>query len=226
MAKLAIMTGKLQGQKMALPEKDIAIGRDDSCEIRLTGTEISRRHCQLRIRGDLITAKDLGSRNGCYVNDIKIYEETVLNHGDLLRVGSMVFRIESAPPKTETPIGKTKAELTKAEAPKSDASKPESSKASSKAKSPDYEHMANIPSPSEDSIVNWLIDDAGEGGGAGDTTIVPRSAEVSSMKIAPGAAAPAAGAASKAPPKKQFATVKEEAADIIRRHLESLNASS
>ncbi len=220
MAKLAIMTGKLQGQKMTLPEKDIAIGRDDSCEIRLTGTEISRRHCLIRIGSRQITAQDLGSRNGTYVNDVKIYEETVLNHGDVLRVGSMVFKLESAAPKPEAPVNKPKAEPAPAAAPKAEAPK-----APAKSKSPDYDHMVDIPSPSEDSIVNWLVEDHGDGGGSGDTTIVRRSAENSPVTIganqtpdAPGPVAPAA------PPKKQFATVKDEAADIIKRHFESLTS--
>lgn len=221
MAKFAIMTGKLQGQKMSLPDRDIAIGRDDSCEIRLTGTEISRRHCLVKIGSGQITAQDLGSRNGTYVNDVKIYEETVLNHGDLLRVGTMVFKVESAPHKVEAPVNKPKAESKPADAPK-----PEAPKTHSKHKSPDYEHMVDVPSPSEDSIVNWLVEDHGDSGGSGDTTIVRSAAEASAVKASP-AQTPAVPASPLAPPppKKQFATVKEEAADIIRRHFESLKAS-
>lgn len=208
MAKLAIMTGTLQGQIMTLPEKDITIGREKGCEIRLSGTEISRRHCLIRVAGDYLTAQDLGSRNGCYVNDVLITEETRLNQGDLLRVGTMVFKVELTPPKVETPVPQPKVQT---------------GKPAGKAKTPDYEEMVEVHTPSEDSIVNWLVDEAPEGG-TGDSTIVARTPEASSGNAAPSpvpAAAPV-----KAPPKKQFATVKDEAADIIKRHLESLKTPS
>lgn len=224
MAKLSIMTGKLTGQKMVLPEKDVTIGRDNSCEIRLSGTEISRRHCLLKVDGERITAQDLGSRNGSYVNDVLIGQETELHHGDVLRVGTMVFKVELSVVKPEVAKPEPAPATARTDTPKAAAApKP------AKAKTPDYDAMVSVPAPTDDSIVNWLIDDAPEGG-TGDSTIVARTADTSTLKASPAPAAidtptNSVASASKAPPaKKQFASVKEEAADIIRRHLESLKA--
>ena len=73
MPKVVILTGKLAGQKLTLPERELIIGREESCHIRLTGTEISRRHCSLRVVGEQVFVTDLGSRNGCLINDVPVH---------------------------------------------------------------------------------------------------------------------------------------------------------
>ena len=64
---------------------------------------------------------------------------------------------------------------------------------------------------SDDDIASWLTDDSSVGLPTSDTTILK----------GPAAAAKAPAPAPK-PPKKEFGSVGEEAADIIRRHKESL----
>lgn len=67
------------------------------------------------------------------------------------------------------------------------------------------------PKASDDDIAGWLTDETDEGLSTSDTTIL-------SGKPKPAAAPPAKVKA----PKREFKSVAEEAADIIRRHLESL----
>lgn len=67
------------------------------------------------------------------------------------------------------------------------------------------------PKASDDDIASWLTDDSNVGLPTSDTTILKGPA-------APGKAPPP----EPKPPKKEFASVAEEAADIIRRHKESL----
>lgn len=67
------------------------------------------------------------------------------------------------------------------------------------------------PKTSDDDIASWLTDDSGVGLPTSDTTILTGRAASS--------AAPPPGPK---PPKREFASVAEEAADIIRRHKESL----
>lgn len=184
MPKIVILTGKLEGQKLTLPERQLIIGREESCHIRITGTEISRRHCSLRVVGEKVFVMDLGSRNGSLINDVPVKVETELQPGDILRVGSMLFQLEGP---------KVKAVVPKPKAPSKTASPSVSGSG-----------MVDVKLTSEDSIVNWLCEDAPVGG-TGDSTIVARSAVDETVKMLP---------------KKQFTTVKDEAADIIRRHLE------
>lgn len=66
------------------------------------------------------------------------------------------------------------------------------------------------PKASDDDIASWLVDDSSAGLSASDTTIVqngPKSTESRPISKAPPKT-----------PKKEFASVAEEAADIIRRH--------
>jgi pSer/pThr/pTyr-binding forkhead associated (FHA) protein len=96
MPELILRSGKRSGRRITLPGGEVVIGRDEGCRIRLTSSDVSRRHCLLRCDGEEITAADLGSRNGTYVNDAAITSPTLLRPGDLLRVGPFLFQVPSA----------------------------------------------------------------------------------------------------------------------------------
>jgi len=72
------------------PEKFI-IGRVESCQIPITDDLASREHSRLDREPDgRYRVRDLGSRNHTYVNGEQI-NETLLTHGDMIRVGNHVF---------------------------------------------------------------------------------------------------------------------------------------
>lgn len=93
MAELILRSGKRSGKRIPLPTAEVVIGRDEGCHIRLTSSDVSRRHCLLRCDGEEITAADLGSRNGTHVNDTAIDGPTLLKPGDMLRVGPFLFQV-------------------------------------------------------------------------------------------------------------------------------------
>lgn len=100
------------------------IGRGDDCEIQLPTTEefslISRHHCLLNIDPPRITIRDLGSKNGTYVNDQKIgqrpknlspedakklpYIETELQESDTIRIDTLLIQISIT---YESPVSET-----------------------------------------------------------------------------------------------------------------------
>ncbi len=98
MGKLIVQTGKLAGKQLAVPSKEVLIGRDEGCYIRMGSPEISRKHCSLRSTADGILVLDLGSSNGTLVNDVRISGPTVLKAGDQLRVGPAVFLVDGPRP--------------------------------------------------------------------------------------------------------------------------------
>jgi pSer/pThr/pTyr-binding forkhead associated (FHA) protein len=205
-SRLIIMTGKHQGKKMALVEgSKLVVGRDEGVAVRLATSEVSRRHCAIRVRAGVTTVEDLGSRNGTQINDFTIVEKTVLKHGDILRVGPMLFQYEV----------KVRASAT-------------GSKDSASIESETDEVI--VKESTEDSIVNWLAE---EEPAASDTdTVVGRSVPTEGHSAADSgmttddddddesSSAGADASAVPAPSKKQFDSVAEEAQDIIRRHLE------
>lgn len=98
MAKLVIQTGKLAGKQLAIPSKEVLIGRDEGCYIRMGSPDISRKHCSLRATPEGIRVADLGSANGTWVNDVQIVGPTILKPGDLLRVGPALFQVDGPKP--------------------------------------------------------------------------------------------------------------------------------
>jgi pSer/pThr/pTyr-binding forkhead associated (FHA) protein len=98
MGKLIIQSGKLAGKQLAVPMKEVLIGRDEGCYIRMGSPEISRKHCSLRSTPEGIQVVDLGSANGTLVNDVRIAGPTILKGGDLLRVGPALFLVDGPKP--------------------------------------------------------------------------------------------------------------------------------
>jgi hypothetical protein len=78
--------------KCLLDQDLLTIGRSESADIKVDGDFISRIHVRiLRIGMDTVI-EDAGSKNGTWVNGEKIRRH-VLKHGDLIRVGSVNFRL-------------------------------------------------------------------------------------------------------------------------------------
>jgi pSer/pThr/pTyr-binding forkhead associated (FHA) protein len=67
------------------------IGRHSTNDIPLPDRTVSKRHAVIgRVRGQAVV-KDLGSRNGTFVNGQKV-EKAILSGGDRLKVGSVMLR--------------------------------------------------------------------------------------------------------------------------------------
>lgn len=94
--KLVVLAGAKEGTEIPLKKDKFFIGRAKECNLRAGSEAISRRHCAIT-RGDgTWKVRDLGSRNGTHVNDVRIEQEVALKVGDELRVGPLKFRIDSA----------------------------------------------------------------------------------------------------------------------------------
>ena len=77
---------------------DVHIGRIEGNEIVNPDSRISRRHAVIQRQADRFVLVDLGSTNGTYLNDARIFTARKLKHGDVITVGSMryVFHQPSA----------------------------------------------------------------------------------------------------------------------------------
>jgi len=88
------MTAKIIIQNLAhgireiqLDKKDqINIGRDCSCGVYIQHPSISRFHCSIVYKNGFYRLKDLGSKNGTFVNDQHIFQLNLKN-GDMIRLG-------------------------------------------------------------------------------------------------------------------------------------------
>lgn len=72
--------------------QSLVIGRSDDADIQTSDRWVSRRHCELRRRGNQIEVRDLESRHGTYINGERV-SMAPLRPGDELCIGLSVFRL-------------------------------------------------------------------------------------------------------------------------------------
>ena len=77
----------------AMPGTVTVIGRREDCDLCIPLMIVSRKHCQLNIEEDKLNVRDLGSRNGTYVNGRQIEASTV-EAGDRIKVGPVSFAVQ------------------------------------------------------------------------------------------------------------------------------------
>jgi hypothetical protein len=194
MADLIIFSGKMKGQRLILPDREVIVGRDESCHMRIASSLISRRHCSLKGALNGVWVRDLESQNGTYVNDVAISQPYLMKSGDVLRIGAALFQVPRLRP--------------------------------SQLKAVDDRL-------SDDDISSWLTEDEQtQTAAAPDTTVIkgrqsatPVETMSADTLLPPQPVAPAPAESPvvarvvptvRQPPK----TIKEQAAEIIRRHWE------
>lgn len=133
--KLRVISGKNAGQEIRVPGKKFLIGRGDECQLRAGSDMISRQHCQLTVDDSYAAVKDLGSKNGTFVNGQQITAEVPLKSGDKLKVGPLEFEIVLA-------AGLTGKKLPPVHSVKEAAAR-----------------SADSSLHTEDDIAKWLMDD-------------------------------------------------------------------
>ncbi|MGA1371515.1 MAG: FHA domain-containing protein [Pseudomonadales bacterium] len=72
---------------------ELRIGRDESSDIVLPDLHASRHHAALYLRAGAAWVRDLGSRNGSFVNGERLYGATRLFPGDILVLDRAVFTV-------------------------------------------------------------------------------------------------------------------------------------
>jgi pSer/pThr/pTyr-binding forkhead associated (FHA) protein len=108
---LSVAQGFLKGREYSFvaPARCV-IGRARDCDIQLPGdcfhADVSRHHCVLDIAPPAIHVRDLGSRNGTFVNGVRIDDSADeqpeapvadgldLKDGDQFQLGSTAFQVK------------------------------------------------------------------------------------------------------------------------------------
>ena len=79
-----------------MPSARHVIGRDEDADVRLQSPSVSRRHAEIYRQGPIFAIRDLGSRNGTYVDGCAV-AHAPLRSGQLLRIGDFIGIVSSAP---------------------------------------------------------------------------------------------------------------------------------
>ena len=90
--QLVVAMGNRTGQIIPVSGEKFIIGRAEDCHLKPRSDLISRYHCALLVGNDVIV-RDLGSRNGVYLNGEKVNAEHTLKNGDKLAIGPLEFYV-------------------------------------------------------------------------------------------------------------------------------------
>ena len=89
---LVCIDGPLSGQEFEIPPGGLVVGREG--HVRVPDEYLSRKHFEVKPHADgSIRVKDLGSRNGTFLNTLPA-NDTKVQGGDEIRAGTNRFRIE------------------------------------------------------------------------------------------------------------------------------------
>ncbi|MBI9043618.1 MAG: FHA domain-containing protein [Anaerolineaceae bacterium] len=82
----------------------IRIGRSRDCEINILNTLLSRIHSEIKADRNSCSLTDLNSKNGTFLNGIKLEESMPLKNGDVIKVGPVYFTFNHFATIESTPI--------------------------------------------------------------------------------------------------------------------------
>lgn len=83
-------------QPVPLADETILVGRDAHCSLTLGDDSVSRRHATIEPFHDRHLVSDLGSTNGTYINERRIFDSQPLSAGDRIRFGNQIFKYLSS----------------------------------------------------------------------------------------------------------------------------------
>jgi serine phosphatase RsbU (regulator of sigma subunit) len=84
---LTVVRGGQPGRLVRLTDEPLVLGRDTSRPFYLADPEVSRSHCEVRLEGQDVVVRDLGSTNGTFVDGERIDGGAVLPPSALLQLG-------------------------------------------------------------------------------------------------------------------------------------------
>ena len=91
--KLKVLQGASANQEIAIPVAKFLVGRGEECHLRPKSPAISRHHCAILTANGQASVKDLGSKNGTFVNEKRIEGLTSIQSGDVLSFGPLTFEV-------------------------------------------------------------------------------------------------------------------------------------
>ncbi|MBI1291313.1 FHA domain-containing protein [bacterium] len=91
---LVVMSGPEQGQRIAL-DRPILLGRDPRSRVQFDDERISRHHALIDLMDQKPVLRDLGSKNGTFVNGSEIRDFHTLRPNDRIRIGKTLLAVAS-----------------------------------------------------------------------------------------------------------------------------------
>ena len=94
MPKLIFSHEPFAGRVYPLTLEKTAVGRGDQNTLALHDPSVSLAHCEILVHGPEVIVHDLGSANGTFVAGVRVRGQAPINHGQIVRFGSVTARLE------------------------------------------------------------------------------------------------------------------------------------
>jgi predicted component of type VI protein secretion system len=93
--RLSIVSGPHAGETIEIHRGKLLVGREEDCQLRPDSEFVSRHHCVILLDEYTLRVRDLGSKNGTFVNGHRIGAgERILLHGDMVAIGEMMCQVD------------------------------------------------------------------------------------------------------------------------------------
>jgi pSer/pThr/pTyr-binding forkhead associated (FHA) protein len=89
--QLVVASGTRAGQVIPIMGERFVVGRADDCDLKPRSELISRYHCEIALKDGAVLVRDMGSKNGVFLNEEKLTETVELKNGDKLTIGPLEF---------------------------------------------------------------------------------------------------------------------------------------
>ena len=93
-ARLSVLSGPFASSVFEVEGAKFLIGREEDCDLRPDSRLVSRHHCVFLQDGYTMRLRDLGSKNGTFVNGRRIGGTEQLADGDVVAVGEMMLKVD------------------------------------------------------------------------------------------------------------------------------------
>jgi pSer/pThr/pTyr-binding forkhead associated (FHA) protein len=89
--KLLVKKGSNGPHEIPLTTAETTVGRQKGCRLRVPSGTVSRQHCRFLFENERLYVEDLNSSNGTFVNGVRVYGKHMVQPGDEVEVGPVIF---------------------------------------------------------------------------------------------------------------------------------------
>jgi predicted component of type VI protein secretion system len=90
---LVCTAGKLSGKRILVPEGGLGLGRSPENAVVVQDEGVSRYHARLLYENGSLWLQDAGSRNGVFVNGVRVTGHKALKVGDSVSIAEHSFEL-------------------------------------------------------------------------------------------------------------------------------------